>query len=215
MQKNEIWEILGIAPTDDVELIKEAYRSKLLNTNPEDDQEGFMRLKEAFDEAVRSVNEGEEEEQEQPYAEIIEKVDSIYQDIDKRVDIQNWNELFSDEIFSELDQQDDIRNAFLGYVMDHCLFPSNIFKKFDEVFSITVDQEALSEKFPPAYILFLINNIKADDGVIFSEKILKGRNECDKEAEEVKIESDYELETNDNFEYEIDNYISEVKKLTN
>ena len=75
MQKNEIWEILGIAPTDDVELIKEAYRSKLLNTNPEDDQEGFMRLKEAFDEAVRSVNEGEEEEQEQPYAEIIEKVD--------------------------------------------------------------------------------------------------------------------------------------------
>ena len=129
MQKNEIWEILGIAPTDDVELIKEAYRSKLLNTNPEDDQEGFMRLKEAFDEAVRSVNEGEEEEQEQPYAEIIEKVDSIYQDIDKRVDIQNWNELFSDEIFSELDQQDDIRNAFLGYVMDHCLFPSNIFKR--------------------------------------------------------------------------------------
>lgn len=215
MQKNEIWEILGIAPTDDVELIKEAYRSQLLNTNPEDDQEGFMRLKEAFDEAVRSVNEGEEEEQEQPYAEIIEKVDSIYQDIDKRVDIQNWNELFSDEIFSELDQQDDIRNAFLGYVMDHCLFPSNIFKKFDEVFSITADQEALSEKFPPAYILFLINNIKADDGVIFSEKILKGRNECDKEAEEVKIESDYELETHDNFEYEIDNYISEVKKLTN
>ena len=64
MQKNEIWEILGIAPTDDVELIKEAYRSKLINTNPEDDQEGFMRLKEAFDEAVRSVNEGEEEEQE-------------------------------------------------------------------------------------------------------------------------------------------------------
>ena len=31
-----IWEVLGIDPTDDPDVIREAYRAKLIVTNPED-----------------------------------------------------------------------------------------------------------------------------------------------------------------------------------
>ena len=53
-----IWEVLGIDPTDDPDVIREAYRAKLIVTNPEDNPEGFMRLKEAYDEALKLLESG-------------------------------------------------------------------------------------------------------------------------------------------------------------
>ena len=49
----EIFEILGIEPTRDEESIRAAYRSRLTSVNPEDDQQGFMRLRGAYEEAVK------------------------------------------------------------------------------------------------------------------------------------------------------------------
>ena len=51
-----IWETLGIAETADQEEIKNAYRSKLLVTNPEDDPEGFKVLRAAYEEAVKAAS---------------------------------------------------------------------------------------------------------------------------------------------------------------
>ncbi|MBM6616604.1 J domain-containing protein [Bacillus suaedaesalsae] len=47
------WEILGIEPTQDHSSIKKAYAKKLKVYHPEDDPEGFQRLREAYDNAVR------------------------------------------------------------------------------------------------------------------------------------------------------------------
>lgn len=47
------WDILGIEPTEDKKIIKKAYREKLREINPEDDPQGFMQLREAY-EAVYS-----------------------------------------------------------------------------------------------------------------------------------------------------------------
>ena len=52
MKEEMVWKILEIEPTDDVDMIRDAYRAKLVVTNPEDDQEGFMELKEAYDRAL-------------------------------------------------------------------------------------------------------------------------------------------------------------------
>ena len=60
----EQWEVLGIEQTKDEEVIVNAYRTKLLGVNPEDDQEGFMKLREAFENAMayaKSEDLGEEE----------------------------------------------------------------------------------------------------------------------------------------------------------
>ena len=70
-----IWEVLGIDPTDDPDVIREAYRAKLIVTNPEDNPEGFMRLKEAYDEALKLLESKGDVEEERPYAEVIAEVD--------------------------------------------------------------------------------------------------------------------------------------------
>lgn len=43
------WSILGIAPTEDVRTIKRAYSAKLKTCRPEDDAEGFARLRAAYE----------------------------------------------------------------------------------------------------------------------------------------------------------------------
>ncbi|MBC7764989.1 MAG: hypothetical protein H7Y41_00770 [Hyphomonadaceae bacterium] len=50
---NDMWKILGIATTDDLSVIKKAYAKMLRQYHPEDDPEGFQRLKEAYDSACR------------------------------------------------------------------------------------------------------------------------------------------------------------------
>lgn len=48
------WEVLGLeGPTDDLKAIKKAYAAKLKTTRPEDDPEGFMLLRWAFDSVTR------------------------------------------------------------------------------------------------------------------------------------------------------------------
>ena len=60
MDKIEIFQILGIEYTKDEHLIKNAYREKLAVTNPEDNPEGFKRLRAAYEEACRLAKQPEE-----------------------------------------------------------------------------------------------------------------------------------------------------------
>ncbi|WP_239617739.1 J domain-containing protein [Cohnella mopanensis] len=51
----QFWKILGIEPTDDVSAIKRAYAVKLKIHHPEEDPEGYQRLREAYDQAVKQA----------------------------------------------------------------------------------------------------------------------------------------------------------------
>lgn len=51
MSHQGIWAVLGIAPTQDLSLIKQAYARQLKNTRPDQDPQGYQRLREAFDAA--------------------------------------------------------------------------------------------------------------------------------------------------------------------
>lgn len=50
-----IWNMLDIEPTDDTSVIKKAYAKLLKIHHPEEDPEGYQRLREAFDQAIKSA----------------------------------------------------------------------------------------------------------------------------------------------------------------
>ena len=89
MNTVEMWQVLDMEPTKDEDLIVNAYRSKVVTVNPEDDQEGFMRLREAFELAIKFAREDDvltDKSQEKP--------DSEKTDVDRHVD--KLNEIYSD-----------------------------------------------------------------------------------------------------------------------
>ena len=62
MELVEIFQVLGIEQTKDERAIKNAYREKLAVTNPEDNPEGFKRLRTAYEAACNYANSPDEEE---------------------------------------------------------------------------------------------------------------------------------------------------------
>lgn len=57
------WNVLGIDQTNDLTLIKRAYSRLLKQAHPEEDPEGYQRLREAYDAARRIVSDGEQHRQ--------------------------------------------------------------------------------------------------------------------------------------------------------
>ncbi|MCG8709593.1 J domain-containing protein [Brenneria sp. 4F2] len=49
----QCWQLLGIEPTQDLDIIRQAYRQKVPQFHPETDPEGFKRLRQAYDTASR------------------------------------------------------------------------------------------------------------------------------------------------------------------
>ncbi|WP_455818956.1 hypothetical protein [Pseudomonas cerasi] len=57
MSSQPCWQILGIEPTQDQQVIRRAYRDLLPLHHPESDPEGFKRLREAYEQARKGVAE--------------------------------------------------------------------------------------------------------------------------------------------------------------
>lgn len=51
-----IWGILGIEQTRDTAVIRRAYAAQATQCNPEDDPEGFLQLRQAYERAMSYAN---------------------------------------------------------------------------------------------------------------------------------------------------------------
>ena len=211
MNEKMVWAILDIEPTDDVDAIREAYRAKLVHTNPEDDQEGFMALKDAYDEAMRLAEAGNEEEAEE-LSPIMMKVDELYKDITKRQDIKEWDALLSAPEFSSIDEQDIIRNEILTYTLDNYKYSTEVWRKLDSVLTIVQDADILRDQYPQGYIDFIVECILYGNYVL-EDKVIAGRKNGVSEINNFAIDSDQTPLEIPEFKCEVDEYVDLLSRI--
>ncbi len=165
-----IWHVLGINETKDKTEIREAYINRLAYVNPEDDPEGFMELRAAYDEANRLADMEDEESEEFPDTPLgnwMRKVDEVYKDFCKRIDLNVWDELLNDDVCFGLDMRNTAEDELLNYLSVHHMLPHAIWKKLDEFFEICENREELSEKFSHDFIRYVVNNAQYEDSINF------------------------------------------------
>ncbi|WP_353094020.1 tetratricopeptide repeat protein [Tissierella praeacuta] len=167
------WKILGIEKTEDEELVKSAYRKKLVNVNPEDDPEGFKELRKSYEDAITYIQELKKEKTFKEFDDLddigkwMRKIEEIYFDFPDRITIDKWKELLDDDICVSLDTVGIIEEKLLAFFMDKYYLPHEVWKLIDEQFGIVEDKEKLYEKFPKNFIDFVCNSIIYEDFLDF------------------------------------------------
>lgn len=160
-----IWKILGIDNTKDKDLIKRAYRTKLTNVNPEDDPEGFMQLRQAYEEAVKLADavDVKEVEDTSVMGSLLTYIKALYKDFSRRIDVSEWKALFDRDEFVSLDFSVDAFDVLMKFLMENFYVPQKVWKCIVEQFDVHERKKELAEIYPEDFIDYMINNSMYDD----------------------------------------------------
>ena len=162
------WNVLGIDKTKDKEIIKTAYREKLKSVNPEDNQEGFMALRKAYEEAMyeADLTDDESGDNKGPEKGTLEfEFTNIYNDFNKRIDVANWQTLFDRDEFVSLDTAEDAVNRLLKFLMNNNFVPQKVYILIEETFNVKENKADFCERFPEGFINHIIDNAKYRDPI--------------------------------------------------
>lgn len=163
-----IWDILGCDETKDKEKLKTAYRGKLKNVNPEDDSEGFMKLRRAYEEALMLAdkdNQGNELSQD---GELLRAIKTLYNDYSRRISVEEWEKLLDRDEFIALDTSQDAFDILIRFLMENFFVPKEVWKLIVVRFEIEERAKELSEIYPENFIEYIINNSRYDDVLDYS-----------------------------------------------
>jgi tetratricopeptide (TPR) repeat protein len=189
MTKQRIFNCLGIEETKDVNLIKQAYRKKLVMVNPEDDEKGFMELREAYEEALQFIKDEEAKEKEGSGQEDSKdkteverwliRVDKVYSDIYKRKEVTSWEDLLRDDVWMNLDTSFEAGEGLIRYLLDHYYLPQPVWQVLDQELHFEENKEELSEKFAVDFLEFADRQVKAEGFLDFDLFKVSGEAEVD------------------------------------
>lgn len=188
-----IWKVLEINETKNKEDIQKAYREKLMKTHPEDDPEGFMELRRAFEEAMAAADAREPDPAEtksrwgdDPVGKWMEQVDRVYNSFSQRIDPKAWEKLLQDDVCMNLDTKITARSCLLTYFMEHFFISQKVMILLDEHFGFTENMDELVEEFPKNYLDVVITQglereeyppyeyLRGDDSCDFDEYLKTG-----------------------------------------
>lgn len=178
MEPIEVFQILGIEQTKDERALKNAYRDKLTVTNPEDDPEGFKRLRMAYEEACRYAGTPDAEENEEaeptleddtPAGQWVRGVRKVYENITDRCDVEKWKALFEADDFLSLEEEENCTTYLLRFLMEHYKLPTAIWKLLDEKIHIVQNAGAFRERFPAQFVSYMVHKCESGEEVDFSE----------------------------------------------
>lgn len=181
MNKTEIFQVLGIEETKDESIIKRAYREKLAITNPEDNPEGFKRLRAAYEEACIFAKETEgetkEERDESPSGLWVEKVAEVYTNMEKRRDITCWENLFEEDVLMDLAEEENCTYKLLRFLMEHFKLPTAVWKLIQDKLHIIENSGRFREYFPADFMNYVVNRCRQGEDFEFDQ--FKGAPEAD------------------------------------
>ncbi|MCL2400007.1 MAG: tetratricopeptide repeat protein [Defluviitaleaceae bacterium] len=153
------WTILNISPTDDREAIKRAYMMLLPKHNPEDDPEGFSRLRNAYEQVLKELDlKQKEAKEETPLTLFLQRLEQLYTDFERRCNVNEWRELLKDEACMRLDLEDSTSEHILVFFMTHSYLPKDVWILLNNHFDWPAKKSALKKVFPPNFIEFIISS---------------------------------------------------------
>lgn len=158
-----IWKILEIEETKDKEQLKNAYRKKLITVNPEDNPEGFMELRNAYEEALKLAEKDDAKDSDGDETELTKKIRAIYDDFETRIDTEVWRDLFNQDEFVALDREEQSFQELMVFLMDHVFVPRKVWTLIVEQFDIVNRRRELAERYPENFLSYIINNAQYDD----------------------------------------------------
>lgn len=159
MDTKKVFEILEIAVTKDENLIKKAYRSKLVTVNPEDNPEGFRRLREAYELALKFAALQEDlavEKADDPVSLYLERLNDIYRSLSRRLDTAEWKALLKDELLDDLDLGDDAMWQMFRFLASNYRVPAEIWRLLDHNFHIREEEQKFKEHLPVNFVDFIL-----------------------------------------------------------
>ncbi|MCI8529840.1 MAG: tetratricopeptide repeat protein [Lachnospiraceae bacterium] len=163
-----IFAILGIPETKDEAIIRDAYRQKLAAHNPEDDPEGFRRLREAYEHALAFARttdaEEEEEEDNTPSGLWMKRAADIYFHLSKRLDDSAWEALLKEDICLDLEEGEEIKWKLFYFLTSHYRLNASTYRLLDEFFHIQKDVDNLKERLPEGFVYYMLNRIQDQNG---------------------------------------------------
>lgn len=166
MEKKEAFHILDIEETKEEAVIRSAYHSLLKYSNPEDDPEGFQRLRRAFEVAVdyaENVSGRVIVEREKNEIDLwLDRVGQFYDDLPNRYRQSEWKRLLEDPVCEGLDTSLEAREKMLIFLMGHIHLPHEVWQQIDDVFGFTVDLEGLKQQFPENFLNYLKYYVEND-----------------------------------------------------
>lgn len=155
----DIWKQIGIEKTGDKEAITHAYRERLMVTNPEDKPEEFMRLRQAYEEALQyaeQTSDAAADGEHTPLENWMEKVEQLYRCFPDRIDPQKWEVLLQDPVCQSVQSKLEARDALLRFMMENIYFPQEVLMGLDRQFHFTENAEELFELYPRPFIQNII-----------------------------------------------------------
>lgn len=173
-----MWEVLGIEPTSEEEVIKDAYRTKLVAVNPEEDPEGFKELRQAYEEAKQWAQKAKKKKN--PLEQWMYKIEQIYENFYRRIDEDEWEEIFENEICTDLDTSSDARLEMVRFLMGHYFLPQFVWKKVWDVFEFEEERDMLAEKVSNDFITYI--QYRAENEDYFDYQLFEGPVNADYDA---------------------------------
>lgn len=161
-----IWDILKIEPTKDEKAITNAYRQLLVTTNPEEKPEEFKMLRSAYEEALEYARQEEETGEKTPVEEWADQLAELYDDFSRRIDVDQWYQLLSQDICVNLDTKPDIEEALLVFLMSHYRIPQHVSVYLNDVFHFDERIDELCEKYPEQFVEFILIKSMTYDEVL-------------------------------------------------